>query len=170
MEDKVLKNMIELYKAKGISLDKLLSNPTFTNLPVDAKIKLVKKYAEHLHSGIKFDRSDAMNLLKMFGAGAGAYGVFRLGSAIMGKVINLPPNASDDQINLAAKNAVATVAPLALAMVPTGALFVQSLADTANSFNRKQEMKNYLQAIKRNQAPDSNAIRALASASGSNKE
>lgn len=169
MEEQVLQNLIALYKSKGVSLDSLLVNPVFANLPVEAKIQLVKNHAKELSSGIKFDKHDALNMLKVVGAGAGVYGVYRLASSVMKKIIDSPQNAGLD-INSAAKNAVMIVTPLALAATPTAGMFINSIQHGVASFGRKRAAKEYLKAIQENRAPDDNAIRLLGFAHETIKE
>lgn len=162
MEEQVLKNLIELYKARGVSLDNLLVNPMFANLPVQAKIKLIKKYSEELHSGIRFDKGDALNLLKVVGAGLGAYGVYRLGSKVMEKVINVPNDATQDQIEASATRAVSIAAPLMLAAVPTTAILYNSFTSAMDTMGRKKAIKGYLKSVKSNPNSNNSAIKLLA--------
>jgi hypothetical protein len=81
MEELVLRNLIELYKAKGISFEHLLKNEVFLALPVEARIKLIKAHAKELSDGVHFDSTDVKYLLKTIGSiaavGLGAYHAVR---------------------------------------------------------------------------------------------
>lgn len=51
MEEKLVKVLLEKYKHDGVDLYALLDNKMFIDLPLEKKVNLIKKYAEHIKSG-----------------------------------------------------------------------------------------------------------------------
>lgn len=51
MEEKLVKVLLDQYKAKGIDMYALLDDPLFKNLDLNTKVNLIKKYASHISSG-----------------------------------------------------------------------------------------------------------------------
>lgn len=45
-----MKTLIDLYTKRGIDLSALINNTLFHNLPLNAKVKLIKEYASHISS------------------------------------------------------------------------------------------------------------------------
>lgn len=50
-QDKVIDSMIAFYRQEGIDMSALFSNPVFNNLPLDAKVAAIKKYAAEIRDG-----------------------------------------------------------------------------------------------------------------------
>jgi hypothetical protein len=50
VEDKIIQGLMELYTEKGVDLSALVNHELFKALPLDAKIRLLKQYATHIHS------------------------------------------------------------------------------------------------------------------------
>lgn len=51
MEEKLIKVLLDQYKARGIDLYALLDNKFFMGLSLDKRVELIKKYASHISSG-----------------------------------------------------------------------------------------------------------------------
>lgn len=64
LNDQILEKLIESYRAKGLSVDRVLMDPLFKSLPVEEKVKAVIKYGHNIKAGQKtFDKklvSDAV--------------------------------------------------------------------------------------------------------------
>lgn len=75
LQQKILYNLVAMYQSRGLSMEKLFSNPIFVNLPVEQKISMVKKFGEMNlpQRGMKWDKQDAQRLLLGVGLGALAY-------------------------------------------------------------------------------------------------
>lgn len=77
MEEKVLQNLITLYRNRGVSVEKVFQNPLFGQLPVEKKIQIIKTLGEKAkaNNGIRWDRDDVKKLLLGLGLGALAIAV-----------------------------------------------------------------------------------------------
>lgn len=74
IQQKVLNNLMTLYKSRGLSPEKMFENPMFRQLPIEQKIQMVKRFGEQVGSeqgkGIHWDKDDAKKLLLGLGLGA----------------------------------------------------------------------------------------------------
>ena len=62
VHERVLEKLIEGYRAKGLSVDRVLLDPTFKALPVEKRIQMVMKFGNALRSGQKIDSLFLKNL------------------------------------------------------------------------------------------------------------
>lgn len=80
MEEKLIKQLLKNYQQQGIDLYALVDDPLFVRLPLETKVKVIKKYADELAAGTtrSFTKTDIRNIIKdvslasLAGAGIGS--------------------------------------------------------------------------------------------------
>lgn len=78
MEEKLVKTLLEQYKAQGIDLYALVDEPMFQSLPLEKKVKLMKQFASHIASGTsrRLTKNDIKSVVKDALIGGVASGIF----------------------------------------------------------------------------------------------
>jgi hypothetical protein len=76
MDEKILQNLITLYRSKGVQLDQIVNSELFKSLPVDKKLQVIKALGQQSQDKIKtIDSSDVKKILLGLGLAtiAGVY-------------------------------------------------------------------------------------------------
>ena len=81
LTDKLIEGLIRNYQSKGISVQKLLDNPEFKNLPLDKKVKVIENYKDQLTAVPTFNYKPVV----VSGALGGLAGALAFGTSLMSK-------------------------------------------------------------------------------------
>lgn len=91
-ETQILEELISFYESRGTDLHRVLSDPMFSSLPLQAKISTIKIYADRMAKGTPsgYSSVDKKNIGWSSAAGAvtGAISGFQLARAAAGKFVN----------------------------------------------------------------------------------
>lgn len=146
-DEKVLEHLITLYQMKGLSLDRVLRDPVFQQLPLDKKIKAVKDYGSSIESGISFDKDDVKKLLKVVGMGvtAAAAGFLAYSNAkrFAGSGSPLP-----------------LIGAITATSLPIGQV-AGALGEYHQHQQKKEAVKDYLRYLSQNDYPEPATVRLL---------
>lgn len=147
MEDKVLQNLITLYRSKGVPLDSIVNSELFKSLPVDKKLQVIKAVGSQSQNRIKtIDSSDVKKILLGLGLGV-------LGGMYANNITKV--YAGNVQAAIKAGQGALSAAPPPLAMMAiTGAMAkgsISSLLDVRRNVSHKN-------SLKRMDTSDSNSI------------
>ncbi len=139
MEDKVLQNLITLYRSKGIPLDQIVNSELFRSLPVEKKIAVIKSVGVESQSKIKtIDSSDVKKILLGLGLGV-------LGGIYANNIANV--YAGNVQAAIKAGQGALSVAPPPMVMMAiTGGMAKGSISNLLNA-KRDVTHKNMLKRV-----------------------
>ena len=150
MEDQIVKSLLEFYKEQGTDLYAVLDDPLFEKLPLEEKIRLLKKHSNDIIAGTKKDMSkeEIRNILLeagLFGMGAGM-----MSASTAGAVAN---NFSNARI---------PYKYLALGALAAGGLgAATSVMTSRNLINKRKTLVEKLRELQ-DTPTDNNAIKLLA--------
>lgn len=89
MDERVLQNLITIYKSRGAPLDQVVNSEAFKSLPIDKKVQVIKSLGQQSQDSMKtFDKGTVKKLLLGLGAAtlAGAY-VYHTGKAVQNSML-----------------------------------------------------------------------------------
>ena len=143
MDDKVLQNLITLYRSKGVPLDSIVNSELFKSLPVDKKLQVIKAVGNQSRDSIKtIDSSDVKKILLGLGLAAIA------GIYFKDSVATFKASQAFNKINAAAIATGAVTAANTLPSLTMGTLIsgvgvggMNSLSSAYNSWDHKNQLK-----------------------------
>lgn len=154
MNDKLILQLMDFYKARGIDLHYLLDDKLFDSLPIDRKIEFVRTHAQELLDGTstglsKLDLAKARSNLKSSVLLGGATGL--LASVGASRALGKPFGAG----------AAAALAPLLIG-VTSGAGFgvIRTGLDEYQNYQKRKSMHQAFQNVVNNPS-DQNAFYAV---------
>ncbi len=147
MDDKVLQNLITLYRSKGVPLDSIVNSELFKSLPVDKKLQVIKAVGSQSQDKIKtINSSDVKKILLGLGLGV-------LGGMYMLNTANV--------FSAGVRRATEAGLPMSSVPLPSFALVSGASAATAGGIsNLVNSYRNvsHKNSLKRMDTSDSNSI------------
>lgn len=155
LEDRILSNLIFLYRQKGIDLSKILGDQMFVELKTPQKIEALKKFAGPILAGTnqKWTSNDIKTILKttsqgaLGGAGAAFSTLYPM--QLMGQL-------KHPEMRLAAKNLVGGA--LLVGTVLGG---IAGVAKAKRDVNARRDLAGALNRVSTNPVKEDGAVQAL---------